>query len=174
MQKFNAEYRIRTECRIRKEQNRTENKMNKYQTEFKTITEQNSAQKKLGQNSNTFRWPWESMLRVFNSFFKDLWVMGTSLPTRVDICKLHIMVACAHNVGCNQALVTPVRLGLLTWRPSTNMRSINSSYASLHWREPIICKQDLYMWMKEDKIVICANILIERSCIMKWFTSNQG
>ena len=113
--------------------------------------------------AHTFRWPWESMLRIFNSFFEDLWVVGTSLPTRVDICELHIMVACAHNVGCNQALATPTRLGSLTWRPSTNMRSINSSYASLHWREPLICKQHLYMWMKEYKIVICVNILIERT-----------
>ena len=60
--------------------------------------------------THTFRWPWEANLWVFNSFFKHLGVVGVSLPTTMDIRKPHVMVTCTHDVGCNSALVTPMRL----------------------------------------------------------------
>ena len=117
----------------------------------------------------TFGWPWESMLQVFNSFFQHLWVPGTAFPTGMDIHKLHVMVTCTHNFGCNRALTTLVRLGSFCWRPSTNMRAFNSFDAFLQWRVPIICTQHLYMWMKEDYTTIW-----RKTYFMKWFTSNQG
>ena len=60
--------------------------------------------------THTFRWPWEAMLWVFNSFFKHPGVVGASLPTTMDICKPHVMVTCTHDVGCNSALTTPMSL----------------------------------------------------------------
>ena len=45
----------RTEKNAELEQNKTENRMKKQQIEFRTRTEQNSTQKKLGQNSNMNR-----------------------------------------------------------------------------------------------------------------------
>ena len=80
---------------------------------------------------HTFRWPWEAMFRVFNSFFKHPRVIGASLPTTMDIRKPHVMVTCTHDVRCNSALATPIRLESYRWRPRTNMCSVNCSYASL-------------------------------------------
>lgn len=79
----------------------------------------------------TIYWPWKSMLWDSNSFFQHPWVIFTTLLTRMYIRKPLVMVACAHNIGCNSVLPTPIRLASICRRPSTNMSLINSSYAFL-------------------------------------------